>query len=276
MVRAVLALSGCALLGAAAFQASYAAEIAQWRHDREVRLKADDGWLTLAGLFWLHPGANPFGTAPDAAFALPDGPAHAGVFNFDGGHVTVAMNGTTREVTPDSDADRVRVGRLSLFAIRRGDRFGIRLKDPESQARREFHGLEYFPASPAWRVTARWVAAARKIPILNVLGQTEPSECPGYAEFELAGRHLRLYPIIENPGDQELFYIFRDETAGKETYAAGRFLYSQMPRGGQVVLDFNQAYNPPCVFTPYATCPLPPPENRLPVRIEAGEKKYGH
>ena len=125
-------------------------------------------------------------------------------------------------------------------------------------------------------MTARWVEAPRKIPILNVLGQTEPSECPGYAEFQLGGKQLRLYPIFEEPGSKELFYIFRDETSGKETYGAGRFLYSDLPKDGKVVLDFNKAYNPPCSFTPYATCPLPPPENRMTVRIEAGEKKYGH
>jgi uncharacterized protein (DUF1684 family) len=275
VVRVALALGLAigAAVAVSAFQASYPAEIAQWRQDRETRLKADDGWLTLTGLFWLHPGANSFGKAADSAIILADGPEHAGVFTFDGRRVTVTVNGSTREVKADSDTDRVRVGRLSLFVIQRGDRFGIRLKDPESQYRRQFHGIEYFPANAAWRVTARWVAAPKKIPILNVLGQTEPSECPG---FELGGKHLRLYPILESPGDRQLFYIFRDETAGKETYGAGRFLYSDMPRDGRVVLDFNEAYNPPCSFTPYATCPLPPPENRLAVRIEAGEKKYGH
>jgi hypothetical protein len=276
MGRLAVALLTGAALSASAFQASYQAEIGQWRRDREARLTADDGWLTLTGLFWLHPGANSFGKAADSAIVLADGPAHAGVFTFDGRRVTLGMNGATREVKPDSGGDRVAVGRLSLFVIQRGGRFGIRLKDPQSPYRRQFHGLEYFPANPAWRVTARWVAAPKKIPILNVLGQTEPSECPGYAEFELGGKHLRLYPILESPGDRQLFYIFRDETAGKETYGAGRFLYSEMPRNGRVVLDFNEAYNPPCSFTPYATCPLPPPENRLGVRIEAGEKKYGH
>lgn len=276
MAPLTLALVSGAVLAVSAFQAAYPAEIARWRHDREARLTADDGWLTVAGLFWLKPGPNTFGTAPDAAIALPDGPPHAGVFTFDGRRVTVTTGGVTRGMTPDSATDRVKVGRLSLFAIQRSGRFGIRLKDPKSSFRRQFHGLEYFPVSPAWRIMARWVAAPRQIPVLNVLGQTEPSECPGYAEFEWSGQRLRLYPILEEPGDQQLFYIFRDETAGKETYGAGRFLYSDMPRDGRVVLDFNKAYNPPCSFTPYATCPLPPPENRLPVRIEAGEKKYGH
>ncbi|HEY1184137.1 MAG TPA: DUF1684 domain-containing protein, partial [Bryobacteraceae bacterium] len=141
-------------------------------------------------------------------------------------------------------------------------------------ARKAFHGLDYFPVSQAYRVTARWVPEPRQIPVLNVLGQTEPSQCPGYAEFRIGEKELRLYPILEEPNAQELFYIFRDQTSGQETYPAGRFLYSALPQDGRVVLDFNKAYSPPCAFTPYATCPLPPPENRLPVRIEAGEKKY--
>jgi len=253
---------------------NYPSEIAQWRHQRETGLKAEDGWLALTGLFWLHEGANPFGKDPANEIALADGPPHAGVFELHNGAISLEEHGTRRAIQPDS-ADVVKAGRLNLFVIKRSEKFGIRVKDPESQARREFHGLDYFPADESYRVTAHWVAQPRQIPILNILGQTESSECPGYAIFHLHGQELRLYPFIESPGDQELFYIFRDQTAGKETYGAGRFLYSAMPKDGQVTLDFNKAYNPPCAFTPYATCPLPPPENRLPVRIEAGEKKYG-
>lgn len=250
-------------------------DIAQWRRARASALQAEGGWLTVAGLFWLHEGVNSFGKDPSSEIALPDGPAQAGVFELRGGTVTVTMKGESarRELQPDS-ADAVRVGRLSLFLIQRGDRLGIRLKDPENPARKQFHGLDYFPVSEAYRVTARWVAEPRRIPILNVLGQTEPSRCPGYAAFRIGTKDLRLYPILEAPDAQELFYIFRDQTSGRETYAAGRFLYSALPKEGRVVLDFNKAVNPPCAFTPYATCPLPPPENRLPVRIEAGEKKY--
>jgi uncharacterized protein len=250
-------------------------EIAQWRTARATALRAEGGWLTVAGLFWLHEGANPFGKDPAGEIALPDGPAQAGVFEVRAGTVAVTMKGESgrRELQPDS-ADVVKVGRLSLFLIKRGDKLGIRLKDPESPARKEFHGLDYFPVSEAYRVTARWVAEPHQIPVLNVLGQTEPSQCPGYAEFRIGEKELRLYPILEEPDAKELFYIFRDQTSGRETYPAGRFLYSELPKDGRVVLDFNKAYNPPCAFTPYATCPLPPPENRLPVRIEAGEKKY--
>ena len=263
------------LMGGLALAAveSWQSDIAAWKKAREASLKSN--WLQVAGLFWLREGANRFGKDAANDIVLPDGPARAGAFELRNGAVTVTMDGAPRAVKPDS-ADVVAVGRLSLLVIERGGKFGIRLKDPESQYLRNFHGLEYFPVSRQYRVAARFVAEPRKIPILNVLGQTEQSECPGYAVFRLKGQELRLYPILEEPGDQKLFFIFRDQTAGKETYGAGRFLYSALPKDGTVALDFNQAYNPPCAFTDYATCPLPPKENHLPVRIEAGEKKYGH
>jgi uncharacterized protein (DUF1684 family) len=257
------------------FAATYSDEIAAWRKQREERLKAPGGWLSVAGLFWLHEGENTFGRDAANEIVLPDGPAKAGVFELRGGKVTVRMEGKTRELWADS-ADVATVGRLSLLVLKRGEKFAIRLKDPESEARRRFHGIEYYPAKSEYRVTARWVAEARKIPVLNVIGITEDMESPGYAVFELAGNLYRLRPVLEEPGAQELFYIFRDQTAGKETYGAGRFLYSAMPKDGRVELDFNKAYNPPCAFTAYATCPLPPAENKLDVRIEAGEKKFGH
>ena len=263
--------SGVALAAVSTYQS----EMAAWRHARVAGLKAEDGWLSLTGLFWLHEGPNRFGTDESSDIVLPAGAARAGVFHLDHGQVTVTMDGSTRTVAPDS-ADVTKVGRMNLFVIKRGDKYGIRVKYPDSQARRWFHGIEYFAPDEAYRVTATFVAQPRKIPILNIIGQTEDSDCPGYAVFRLHGRELRLYPILEEPGAKQLFYIFRDQTSGKETYGAGRFLYSELPVNGSVVLDFNKAYNPPCAFTPYATCPLPPPENRLAVRIEAGEKKYGH
>jgi uncharacterized protein (DUF1684 family) len=269
-MRWILGLMAGAALGAAV---TYQSEIEQWRRAREASLKSN--WLQVAGLFWLHEGANRFGTASSNEIVLPDGPAHAGSFDLHNGKVTVSFEGRTRGLAPDSP-DMIRAGRLSLFVIKRGDRFGIRMKDPESRYVREFHALQYFPLDEHYRITARFVSGPRKIPILNVLGQTEQSESPGYAVFQIAGKEYRLYPILEEPGAKQLFYVFRDATAGKDTYGAGRFLYSDLPKDGRVVLDFNKAYNPPCAFTDYATCPLPPKENRLPVRIEAGEKKYGH
>jgi uncharacterized protein (DUF1684 family) len=268
LISAGLILGGT-LLAVSAYQS----EIAEWQKGRASSLQAEGGWLSVAGLFWLHEGSNPFGRDASSEIVLPDGAARAGAFDLRNGKVTVNMDGAVREVKSDSP-DSVKVGRLSLFVIQRGDKIGIRLRDPESQFRREFHGLEYFPVKEELRVTAKFVAEPRKIPILNVLGQTDADECPGYVTFQLHGREWKLYPIIEEPGDKRLFFIFRDETAGKETYPAGRFMYTPLPQDGKVVLDFNMAYNPPCAFTPYATCPLPPPENKLAVRIEAGEKKY--
>jgi uncharacterized protein (DUF1684 family) len=271
MWRMILpAIAGVALLAAA----SYQSEIADWRRQREENLKRDGGWLTVAGLFWLHEGSNSFGRDPGNEIVLPDGPARAGAFELHNGKVTVKMDGTERELWADS-MDAAKVGRLSLFVIKRSDKYGIRLKDPESEYRRNFHGIEYYPPKEDYKVAAKWVAEPEKIPILNILGQTEAMESPGYAVFHLQGKEYRLRPVLETDDAKELFYIFRDQTAAKETYGAGRFLYSAMPKDGQVVLDFNKAYNPPCAFTPYATCPLPPQENKLAVRIEAGEKKYG-
>jgi uncharacterized protein (DUF1684 family) len=265
-LRLSLLLTVC---GALLAVSPYESDVLKWRQEREAELKAPDGWLSLAGLFWFHEGANRFGKDPACDMPLPDGPAQAGVFEFHGGKVTLDGH----EIRPNSSKP-IQVGRVSVAVIRRSDKIGIRVKDPESEARRNFHGLVSFPISEQYRISAQWVAEPRDIPILNVLGQTSPSPSPGYAVFHLHGQELKLRPIIEEPGATQLFYIFRDQTAGKETYSAGRFFYSEMPKDGKVVLDFNKAYNPPCAFTAYATCPLPPPENRLTVRIEAGEKKY--
>jgi uncharacterized protein len=254
---------------------AYESEIAVWRAQRESKLKADNGWLTVAGLFWLKDGRNTFGAAPSNDIVLPGGPAQAGAFEKHAGQVTVALAGQApRPLKPDSEApaDVVVLKDLTLFIIKRGDRYGIRLRDKNSSFRREFSTLHWYPVKESARITARFVAAREKITIPNILGQKEEETSPGYAVFQWAGQEQRLYPTEE---DGRLFFVFRDLTAGKETYSAGRFLYSDMPRDGRVVLDFNKAYNPPCAFTPFATCPLPPAQNRLRVRIEAGELKYG-
>jgi hypothetical protein len=149
------------------------------------------------------------------------------------------------------------------------------LKDNASARRREFAGLKWYPVSEAHRVVARFVphASPKTIPIANVLGQEDAQPSPGYVVFRIGDRELRLEPILEDPDAKELFFIFKDATAGRDTYPAGRYLYTALPKDGTVTLDFNKAYSPPCAFTAYATCPLPPPQNRLAVRIEAGEKK---
>lgn len=271
---AILAAASCMM---AATTESYRAQIEDWQRHREAALKADGGWLTVTGLFWLHEGANTFGSGSGHEIDLPAEPAlhGGGTFELRSGKVSMHMNGQIRELQPDSSGkpDVVTVGSLSIFVIERGGRYGIRLKDLNSRLRKEFTGLHYFPVDESYRIRTRLVPDAKKIPILNILGQLQDTPSPGYVEFELHGQNLRLTPVEDGPGS--LSFIFRDLTSGKDTYGSGRFLDTELGANGEVVLDFNKAYNPPCAFTPYATCPLPPKENRLAVRIEAGELKYG-
>ncbi len=256
----------------------YRTSIEQWRQKREASLKADGGWLTVAGLFWLKEGVNTTGTNPSCDIVLPRGPAKAGVFEFHNGKTTFrSATGAATELKSDSDGDpdQVKLESLTMFVIHRGQRYGIRMKDTESKVRKEFTGLHWFPVNESYRVTAKFVPnePGKTIAVPNILGETEQEPSPGYVLFTLNGQSLRLDPVVEG---KELFFIFHDQTSGKETYPPGRFLYSDFPKDGKVELDFNKAYNPPCAFTPFATCPLPPKQNRLPIRIEAGELNYGH
>ena len=297
-MRRLAALAGTAVaaagLASPAFASeAYRAEVQAWRQERETRLKADGGWLTLAGLFWLKEGPNRFGTDPAGDIVLPEGsaPAKTGAFELTGEQVTVALQpGATGRIggkavsgatpmRPDTSGspDVLEMGTLTMNVIKRGDRYGIRLKDKNSPVRKGFTGLKWFDIQEAYRVEARWVSHPQPKPVKvpNVLGQTESMPSPGYAEFTLSGKVVRLDGVLEDPQAEQLFFILRDQTSGKETYGAGRFLYADLPKAGKVVLDFNKAYNPPCAFTPYATCPLPPPQNWMPVRVEAGEMAYG-
>ena len=270
--------------------ASYRAQIEKWRQQREENLKAENGWLTVAGLFWLKEGESTLGAGRENNFVLPPGsaPEKVGTFDFHGGKtvfqaapgVAVTVNGkpvATASLAADSagSPDVLRIRNLSMFVIQRGSRFGVRLKDKDSEARRNFTGTHWFPVAEEYRVTAKFVpyTPPKKIAVPNILGDVDQEASPGYVEFTLKGRQFRLDPVSEG---NALFFIFKDLTAGKETYPSGRFLYADMPQNGEVVLDFNQAVDPPCAFTPYATCPLPPAQNHLPVRIEAGELRYGH
>ncbi|HET6372467.1 MAG TPA: DUF1684 domain-containing protein, partial [Candidatus Polarisedimenticolia bacterium] len=250
----------------------YEREIAQWREAREARLKADGGWLTVAGLFWLKEGENKFGTDPAGDIVLPAGSAaaSAGVLELRERHtkiriapgVVATVDGkpiTSLELRADSSGtpDVVTMGALTMHVIERGGRFGIRLKDMNSSLRKEFTGLKWFPVKESYRVVAKFIprVPAAELQIPNVLGMVEKMPSPGTAVFKIGDQEIRLDPVLEDPNAEELFYIFRDSTSGHGTYPAGRFLYSAMPKDGQVVLDFNKAYNPPCAFTPYATCP---------------------
>lgn len=269
----------------------YVAGIEQWREQRESRLKSDTGWLTLAGLFWLEPGENSFGTDPSNMIVLPAGTAEAfaGVFRFEDGRVDVRMKPGVRATvggepiearTLKSDAqsepDVIALGdRLTMLVIQRGERFGIRLKDTRSRYREQFAGLAWFPIRESYRIVGRFVPydPPRSVQVVDVTGNIQSETCPGKVIFELGGEEVSLEPVQSS---DQLFFVFSDETSGKKTYGSGRFLYADPPEDGRVVLDFNKAYNPPCAFTPYSTCPLPTKANRLTVPVEAGELSYVH
>jgi uncharacterized protein (DUF1684 family) len=269
-------------------QHAYRERIDRWRKEQEANLKAEGGWLSVAGLYWLKEGQNTLGTGAANAIVLPAGsaPASVGVADLHEGKVTLqvasgvtaTVNGkpiTTLELRSDRSgaADRVVIGALTLTVIQRGTRIGIRLYDDNARGRREFTGLKWYPIDPAYRINARFVPydPPKTVPITNVLGDTADSLSPGYLVFTLRGKELRLDAQSAGSG---LFINFRDQTSGKTTYPAGRFLDAPQPENGQVILDFNQAYNPPCAFTAFATCPLPPHQNYLAVSIPAGEKTH--
>jgi uncharacterized protein (DUF1684 family) len=290
----VLVLLSLVLAAGADDAAGYRRDIEAWQQARDTRLRSDDGWLTLVGLHWMKNGPNRFGSDPTNDIVLPAGsaPGHVGTFIVDkmtvtveiGAGATVTLGGkpvTKAAVRSDgggAEPDILAMGALTLQVIERHGRLAVRVKDRNAKTRREFKGLRYYPADPRYQIRARFVAHPRpvEIKIADVSGFPETEPSPGYAEFELAGKTFRLHPIIEAPGDTRLFFIFRDRTAGVTTYGAGRFLYADSPKDGHVILDFNKAYTPPCAFTPYATCPLPPEQNRLPIAIEAGERFDGH
>jgi len=273
-------------------ESSYKKEIEKWRSDRLATLTKQDGWLTLIGLYWLKDGENKFGSGVTNPIRLPKdrAPIFAGSLWLENGRVRmtaypaveITANGspvTALDLKDDTEAGGptvLKFGTLLMNIIKRNDRLGVRVKDTDSRTRREFKGLEYFPIDPKWRIEARFESynPPKIIPITNVLSMTDDETSPGALVFEVGGTTYRVDPILEK-GETDLFVIISDGTTGKETYGAGRYLYVSPPdKTGKVVIDFNKAYSPPCAFTNYATCPLPPQQNRLPFRIEAGEKKY--
>jgi len=275
-----LLLAGLAPLAA---QDAFKAEHEAWRSKRLASLTKEDGWLSVAGLEWLKPGENTVGSAAGSALRLPDkGPALAGTLVWADGRVTfraapgvaVTMNSkpfVEGELTPDSAAV-LHLGDLRLSLIHRGDRMGLRVKDIRSEALRTFKGIPAFPPDPAWRVEGRLKAypEPRTVSVPTVIGTPMEAKAPGRVHFRLKGRGLSLEPVLEDDGT--LFFIFRDASSGHQTYPAGRFLYAEAAKDGKVVLDFNRAQNPPCAFTAFATCPLPPKGNALAVAVRAGEK----
>ncbi|UCH85439.1 MAG: DUF1684 domain-containing protein [Candidatus Latescibacterota bacterium] len=287
---------GCGDAGSGSeVDASYVEEIKAWHEERIERLRKPTSWLSLVGLFWLKEGENTFGSAESNRLVFPKGraPDRLGTMTLTDGAITVEIAPgvtVTHDGQPvqsmtmhhDQDADHkvtvLEAGSLSWYAIKRGDRIGIRLKDKESEGLRNFEGIDTFPIDAQWRVDATLEPhdPPRTISIVNVLGDESQEPTPGTLTFEMGGRTHTLVPIGE-PADDKLFLVFGDKSNGRESYGGGRFLVVDAPGDdGRIVIDFNKAYNPPCAFSPFATCPLPPEENQLSIAVTAGEKTYGH
>jgi uncharacterized protein len=270
--------------------AAHRADVERWQSAREERLKQPEGWLSLVGLHWIDEGRFRIGRAADNDIVLAVGPERLGTLERRGTTITLALaedakdarigDGGARTATllPDSSGTPtlVKLGDASFMVIERSGRYGLRVRDPNAATRTGFVGLDRYPIDASWRVLARYEPhpAGKTIPIASIIGTLDEMKNPGAVVFEKDGRTHRIEAVDE--GDGQLFLIFADRTSGKSTYGAGRFLYAAPPAPGEstVVVDFNKAYNPPCVFTPYATCPLAPPENRLQLAVEAGEKNY--
>ena len=271
----------------------YADEIQKWRATREERLRADNGWLTLAGRYPLKEGSNTFGTGKNNDVILPAalagvGPERLGTLDVDPKEkkVTLKLSPGVSMVaggksftgervlgTRTDKRDWVGLGRLSMHIIERNGRYILRLADNESSVRKNFPGCVWFPPDEAYKVEAKFVPypEGKMLSIVNIINETSKQPCPGYAEFQIHGKVHRLDAIKEGEG---LFFVFRDATAGHTTYGASRFLdIDKQPKPNEsFTLDFNKAYNPPCSFSEYTTCPLPPKQNVLKTRVEAGEK----
>ena len=280
--------------------AAWQNELADWRAQQAVDLQKPDGWLALVGLEWLQPGDNSFGSAQDNQIHLPVGaPPYLGILRLEGTTIILRpppggfpdgllVDGKPAEpqaLDTDADSDknnpRLTMGSRSMYVIHRGDRYGLRIRDSKSAALGRFHRLKWFPPNARYRVTARWIpyVPPKSTTLATLIGTSYSQQVPGAAEFTIAEKTYRLEPVLEDPAEAKLFFILRDKTSTSTTYGACRFLYTGLPdRGltqpGKLVLDFNRLENPPCAYTPYATCPLPPARNRLPIPLPVGEKRY--
>ncbi|MBX2970800.1 MAG: DUF1684 domain-containing protein [Cyclobacteriaceae bacterium] len=269
---------------------AFVEEIKEWQHNRNAYQVSEDGWVNLAGLFWLKEGINTFGSGKENDLVFPEGriAERGGFMLLKQGVVTLeSAPGVSIDLNdaavssgvlyhPDSSRIIAAHGSLRWFVIRRGDQYGVRLRDFENPLLKSFTSIECFPIDPKWRIEGRiaWADSSRTIEITNVLGQTGPQRSVGTLVFEYDGKEYTLDALDE--GGDEFFIIFGDETNARETYGAGRYMYAPVPKeGDRVIIDFNKAYNPPCAFTEFATCPLPPRQNILPFAIPAGEKNYG-
>jgi uncharacterized protein (DUF1684 family) len=295
LIATLLFESGCGKATSTIDVQSYTKEIDQWKQKRLTRLTSEDGWLTLCGIFWLKEGENPLGSDSTNTIVLPSGkaPKIAGSIVLEKGTVRLRAKPdagikykdsvvTTMALQSDemTDPTILTLGTLSFYVIKRGDQLAVRVKDTENPARLNFKGLDYFPIDTKWRIEAKFEPynPPKILEIVSKVGTTEKDSCPGALAFEVDGKSYRIDAVIEKGSENQFFIMVGDETNSKETYANGRQLYTDLPDANNtVILDFNKAYNWPCVFTDFATCPIPPRQNRLPIRIEAGEKMYnGH
>jgi len=279
-------------------ESSWQRDLLAWRAQRATNLQAPEGWLSLIALGWLKEGDNSFGSAEDSRVQIAGkGPAHIAIVRLDKGalRLLAPAEGFPKDLLVDGqpateqalladDADKpskLTIGTLTIIVIHRDDQFALRIKDLQAPTRIGFHGLRWYAPNAAFRVHARWIPynPPKVLDIPTVLGTATHLPAPGVAEFTLDGHILRLEPVLEDPKSTDLFFILRDATSKTTTYGAGRFLYTELPdhgvtQPGEVWLDFNKLINPPCAFTAYATCPLPPSQNRLNVPIPAGEQRY--
>jgi uncharacterized protein (DUF1684 family) len=268
----------------------YVKEIEEYYNPRFDRLRSETGWLNLVGLYWLKEGDNTFGSDSTNTIRMPDkAPPSGGVLTLRNGKIFLKAAKdailfhkgnpvTSMEMATDADSNTtvIDMGSLRWFIIKRGSDFGIRLRDLESELVARFDGIDRYPVDAAWRFDARWepYEPARQLLVPTILGTVDTSECNGALVFDVDGKTHRIDAVGKKTDDQ-LFLIFGDLTNNRETYGAGRYLYvKQADSLGRIVLDFNKAYNPPCVFTDYATCPFPPPQNKLHIAITAGEKMF--
>jgi uncharacterized protein (DUF1684 family) len=293
-----LTVSFAALLAAAAaatVDTQWKSDLLQWRAQRAQHLSAPDGWLTLVGLEWLQPGQNTFGAAADNRIHLNAPVAdHLGVLELKSDGIYLSAPASTLLVndaparagklnTDDATPSVLKAGTLTLLIIHRGDRFALRIKDAQAPTRIHFQGLHWYAPEPHYRIEAKWIpfTPPHEESIPTIIGTTLKLPVPGIAELTLDGKTIQLEPVLEEPGDKQLFFILRDATSKTTTYGAARFLYADFPdhgldQPGRLILDFNRLQNPPCAYTPYATCPLPPQQNKLAVALPAGEQRYSH
>lgn len=271
LAAALTAGAGAAL---AAPDDDFVAEWKSWQARRLTTLKKPYGWLALTGLHWLKPGPNKIPGLP-GTFEVKDGDVTL-VATLEDGWSVAGKLVARRQLASDASEtpDRLVNGSRAAMVISRSGKVALRVWDADSPVRKGFKGIEAFPPDPRWRITARWEAYPhpRPVEVPSVIGTPTHELAPGRAWFKVDGKEVSLEPTQD--GDS-LFFVFKDKTAPRETYGGGRFLDAPPPRNGTVILDFNRAYNPPCAFTAFATCPLPLPENVLPVRIDAGEKIWG-